>query len=274
MNQLIQARRIAYSIRDTLIQRLSETGYIGDTNLVSNDLKSHHSIDDIAIKAVMNELKDSKVAIYLEDEKKHVADGANYSIYIDPVDGSLNWDRGTGDPCIVIAMSDKIKISCLDDLNFAFVYGLRSGDEYWVEDNKAYYFCKLTQSKYEINSAQTVGVENMVGYFRPGYGMAERQLRRTLPLFYKVRDIRAMDNAGIEICEIARGAADLMIEARDGSDGFNLLAYPILKAAGGAIFTLTGADISSKPISLDNKYNYIALGNPSQIKEIISSIGE
>ncbi len=272
MNKLDQARRIAHLIRDSLIERLKETGYIGDTNLDSNDLKSHHVIDQIATEVAMKELKYSNVAIYIEGEKPHIPDNVDYSIYIDPVDGSLNWDRGVGDPCIVIAISNHKEISCLNDLNFAYIYGLRSEDEYWTENNSAYYLCHLTQKTHKIKTAQTTGIENMVGYFRTGYGMAKNQLQKTLPLFYKVKDIRAIDNSGMEICEIARGAADIMVEARDVSDGFNLIAYPILKAAGGGVFSLNGLDIGSQSIKLEEKYNYIALGNPNQIVEIVDYI--
>ncbi len=272
MDKLIQSRRIAYSIRDKLVEELSKAGYIGDTNLDSTDLKSHHSIDKVATKVILGELRKTNAAIYIEGEAPIIPDKPACSIYIDPVDGSLNWDRGVGDPCIAIAISDNEKINCLNDLNFAYVYGLRSGDEYWAEKGCAYYFCNLTQNTHKINAAKTSGINNMVAYFRTGYGMAKKQLQKTLPLFYKVKDIRAIDNAGIEICEIARGASDLMIEARDGSDGFNLIAYPILKAAGGALFSLDGLDLGLQSIKLEHKLNYIALGNPNQIKKIIENI--
>ncbi|WP_226577007.1 hypothetical protein [Microseira wollei] len=102
--------------------------------------------------------------------------------------------------------------------------------------------------------------------------MAKNQLEVSFPIFLLCRDIRAIDNAGMEICEIARNAADLMIEARKGSDNYNLLAYPILKYAGGILSDLSGNSLDELSLEEEQQVDYIACNNPQLFQETLAVI--
>jgi fructose-1,6-bisphosphatase/inositol monophosphatase family enzyme len=212
------------SIREPLYTRLRDTGFLGETLSDRNDLKSSHMVDDWARAAIRDILASYRCNVFVESIRTDISKQADFSLYVDPIDGSLNWDRGVGDPCVVIAISDKPTATCLDELTFGYVEGLRSGDIYYTKDHFVFMLNKIIGAEKQIRCSGPSRLSDATAYLRPGYSMAERQLKHTFPLFLLARDIRAIDNAGMEFCEIARGAADIMVDARNGSDFFNLLA--------------------------------------------------
>ncbi|MDZ7828762.1 MAG: hypothetical protein U5K33_04500 [Halofilum sp. (in: g-proteobacteria)] len=107
------------------------------------------------------------------------------------------------------------------------------------------------------------------GYLRAGYGGARRQLARTLPLYLGARDLRASDNAAIEFGEIARNAANFMVEARSLSDGFNLLAWPIVRAAGGVLRTLDGGDLPGQAFDPNASADYVLAGSEALAQDVV-----
>jgi len=254
-----------------LLERLNKIGYTGDVLSNTRDLKSAHEIDKAAVRAILRLLQDYNVNLFMEGFKGKMNEDADFSIFIDPVDGSLNWDRGVGDPCIVTAISSKNEDIRFKDMEFGYVEGFRSGDIYYTQNKKSFFISKLTGKRTQIMCKGVSDIKKATIYLRPGYGpgLAKKQVERTFPLFFLCKDIRAVDNAGMEICEIARNAADLMVEARNASDFYNVLAYPILKFAGGFLTDLDGFLLDNEPVNVDRRYDYIASNNKILLKKVV-----
>jgi fructose-1,6-bisphosphatase/inositol monophosphatase family enzyme len=78
----------------------------------------------------------------------------------------------------------------------------------------------------------------------------------------------------MEICEIARNAADLMVEARKASDLYNLLAYPVLKFAGGFLTNLDGSFLDNEIIDTYKQYDYIAVNNQILLEKTVNVLND
>ena len=259
-------KHISAQVKVALIDRLKATGFIGDKTTNPNDLKSTHEIDKVAISIITQELKRYRCNLFMESYAGTVHEDADFSIFIDPIDGSLNWDRGIGDPCIAFAISEKSKNIKFKELSFAYVEGLRSGDFYFTEDEKSFFVSKATGQRYQNTCEGNQRLSEAICYLRPGYSLAKPALEGSFPLFLECKDIRAVENSGMELCEIARNAADVMVETRGASDFYNLLAFPILRNAGGIICSLEGRDIGDTVIDVNATYDFIA-GNNKQLMD-------
>lgn len=267
-------KNISSRVKSELVNRLSKTGFIGESISNPNSLKSTHEIDNIAIKIIKDVLKDFNCNIFMESAVSGVKKDADFSVFIDPVDGSLNWDRGVGDPCIVIAISDKSKEIRFRDLLYAYVEGFRSGDIYYTRGDSSYFISKLTNKEVKIICKGNSKLSEATAYLRPGYDLAKNQFEGSFPVFLLCKDIRAIDNTGMEICEIARNAADIMVETRKMSDFFNLMAFPILRNAGGIICDLNGNRLDNQLMDVDKQYDYIACNNQKLLDETLKILGE
>lgn len=225
------------------------------------DLKSVHGIDVRAAAVVRRAFADFRCNVVIEGEAAQLDDDALFCVYADPVDGSLNWDRDIGDPAFVLAAAPGPRAACLDDLHFAYVEGLRSGDRYRATGEAAYHHSRLHGRERRLRTAAPRRLAESTGYLRAGYGGARRQLAATLPLYLAARDLRAIDNAASEFGEIARNAAHFLVEARGISDGFNLLAWPVVRAAGGVLRNFDGEDLAARPFEPAEALDYLLAGN-------------
>ncbi len=270
MDSLKLCQTIALAIKNQLHDDVKQQGFTGETMDDHSNLKSVHEIDKITAKIATTILEQYNCNIFIESVNDVIHDDAEFSIYIDPIDGSLNWERGVGDPCIVIALSSKSKINCLNDLNFSYVEGLRSNDVYYSDLKNAYFISGISNKLITIKATGVQHASQAVAYLRTGYSAAPQQLQYCKNLYPVVRDIRGFDNAAMELCEIARNAADVMVEARGISDFYNLLAYPILKTAGGYLTDLQGNDIGQQHLEFNAHYNYIACNNKQLLTSVIT----
>lgn len=255
------AASIASDVRTALLQP-SNPADSGESLADPADLKSTHDVDVRAAAIARRSLGDFNCNLVIEGEAAEFDPDAGFCVYLDPVDGSLNWDRGIGDPAFVLAVASGPRAGNLDDLHFAYVEGLRSGDRYRTAGETSFHYCGLTGREQQLRTAAPRCLADATGYLRAGYGGARRQLAATLPLYLHARDLRAIDNAGTEFGEIARNAAHFLVEARGISDGFNVLGWPLVRAAGGVLRALDGSDLGSAPFEPSAPLDYLLAGNP------------
>ncbi len=268
------AEQLSFKVKDLLLEVRKHTGYIGDTNLNPNHLKSCHAVDKPLHEYLCHFLKDHKANIFIESSQPVLREDAEFSLFIDPVDGSLNWDREIGNPCFVAAFSSKTNDVTYQDLEYGFVKNFRTNDVYQAKNGKSYYYSSLTDKQIEIKCQGQVDLKNARGCLRPGYSLATNQFAATAPLFLLAKDIRSEENTGIELCYIARDALDFIVEARKASDDFNLLAYPIIKNSGAIISDLNGAGFSGKIISQTGKQDFIVSNSKKLHYEILKQISD
>ncbi len=152
--------------------------------------------------------------------------------------------------------------------------GLRSGDVYYAKDGKAIYYNSILRREFAISAGEVSRLEESTGYIRLGYSGAEIQLRRLYPLLVQAKDIRGIENTGIELCEIAKNAADFLVEARGYSDFYNTLSFPILKASGGAMVNLDGVAFEDLPVDPTANVDFIACSNGQLLDRILKELNE
>ncbi|MFH1856391.1 MAG: hypothetical protein ABH836_04060 [Candidatus Omnitrophota bacterium] len=250
-------------------------------DLKKEDLKGKHGIDELLYKAIKKFIIENGVpaSVYIETEEPLIRDKADFSIFIDPVDGSLNRDLGVGDPAIAVTFSFKEKPKFID-ICYGYVYGLHSEDTYFTKGGKSY-FKRKASAAIEIQCDKFVKrLKDAILYYNDGYGgeFALNSLKRAgaLPLFVKHHN--AFDNTAMEICQICRGAAHLRVEARSyekdgrqrGSEHANMLAaFSIGKNAGLIVTDLNGAPLDEVYIDLDKPQDFICGCGPELLKETI-----
>lgn len=252
-------RRLAKEIRKVLIREMKSTSRTDEPR----EVKATHKIDELAYKILSNETQGLPIRIVIEGAKPINPEVASPTLFIDPVDGSRNWERQIGDPAFAMAFCTKEGKISFNDLSFCYVEGLRSGDQYYTLNGKALYKSKLLNQKaIKLPKRRAVKLENSLAYIKPGYSQAAKVIDFAKPLMIACKDIRAIDNSATDLCELARGACDFIIEARDLSDFHNLLAYPVLKATCCMLTDLKGNDLGNTTAIPDKIYDFMAFSSP------------
>jgi fructose-1,6-bisphosphatase/inositol monophosphatase family enzyme len=240
----------------------------------------------------------NEAIIYMENFKVTSPENPSCTIFIDPVDGSRSADQHIGAPCFMIAFSSKTDDIHFRDLQNCFVRGIHSGDSYFTFCSKAYYVPGGYSITFGNNGEVIVNKELVLNpikmshnperlkdatvIVRDGYGMREIVSKKIdHSILNAVKHTFSYDITGIELCYLASGRniVHLLVEARRhfqngkavGSDGYNLIPYPLIKAVGGNIYLLNGQsldDILYKPQEI---YDFIAGINPILVQEFVHS---
>jgi fructose-1,6-bisphosphatase/inositol monophosphatase family enzyme len=262
-------RRLAKEIRKVLIREIKSTSRIEEPR----EVKATHKIDEIAYKIIARETTGLPIRIVIEGAEPINPEINAPVLFIDPVDGSRNWERQIGDPAFAMAYTTSEGDLHFKDLSFCFIECLRSGDQYYTLNGKAFYKSKLLNQKAAKLPKRNVKVlKDSLAYIKPGYSQAAKAIDFAKPIMLACKDIRAIDNSASELCELARGATDLIIEARDLSDFHNLLAYPILKATGCIVTDLKGNDLGETKAIPEKVYDFMAFSSSELKEEVLKAL--
>jgi fructose-1,6-bisphosphatase/inositol monophosphatase family enzyme len=279
---------LSLHIRDVILQELSRfpSGNLRLLETQGTDLKGKHQADEQLYHALVDffSLQQLPANIYIESGTPLLyGKDAEFCIYIDPVDGSVNRDLGVGDPGIVIAYATG-NSPRFQDVFAGYVYGLRSQDTYYSAGGKSYYQPNDSTHAVEIFCDQRVRrIQDAILYYNDGYGkeFAMQAFHKAGILPFLVKHHNAFDNAGLEICQLCRGAAHLRVEARayqtkgrmKGSDHANILAaFAIGKGAGILVADLKGNSLDNTIIEVDRVQDFICASNEDLLQEALSLI--
>ena len=156
-------------------------------------------------------------------------ENADFFWIIDPLDGTSDFVRNTGEFSIMIGLVDNVGQSVL-----GVVFAPKLDEMYWAEKNKGAYLCqsgldlkfhqKIQVSKKSLKNGKILTSRNHLGEY-------EQQIAKK----YNMKQIPA-GSAGLKICWIARGDAELYINSSDKSGLWDTCAADIiLSEAGGFI---------------------------------------
>ncbi|TYQ16981.1 UNVERIFIED_CONTAM: hypothetical protein Cloal_3572 [Acetivibrio alkalicellulosi] len=270
------------------------------------DIKSEHKIDTFIVDCILSFIKQNYSYIYdnanIHMEDYQFSNNKDFiNLYIDPVDGSRSADLNIGDPCFMIAYSEKTKDVKFNDLKSCFIKGLKSNDTYFTYKNKGYYVpngfsykleedtVTLLTNKYSSilkpvkNNYKNITLSNCSVILRDGYGMrsiVEQKIDHSV--LNKVYHCFSHDITGIELCYTGscRGIAHIMVEARRHrkgnkmmvSDGFNLIPYPFVKSANCIITSLDGTPLDDVSYNPKDIYDFIACINNELLNEFLEYV--
>jgi len=248
-----------------------------------DNLKGKHHADEQVYLALSKYFAKAHLPadIYIESGAPlHCSGEAEFCVFIDPVDGSLNRDLGVGDPGVIIAYASGNKPR-FKEIFAGYAYGLYSGDTYYGSHGKAYYQPRDASVAREIRCDRSVTrLCDAILYYNDGYGraFARHSFRKAGILPFLVKHRNAFDNSGLEICQMCRGAAHLRVEARayaapdgmKGSDHANILAaFAMGKGAGLLVADLQGNALDDITIEVDAIQDFICATHEALLRETI-----
>jgi fructose-1,6-bisphosphatase/inositol monophosphatase family enzyme len=209
-------------------------------------------IDDAAEKACIQILNERKENLnVLSEECGFIDKGVEYTLVMDPIDGTYNAIRRIPFYSISLAVGKKR----LSDVKFGLVKNLASGDTFWAEKGKGAY---LNESPLKAKS-----FEQKDSLFSIYVG------RRATPRAYNVANIprraRALGCASLEMCLLATGSFDVYFlnysPSKYAMRVVDIAASTlILREAGGEVFNDT-YDILDMNFELNARSNVIAVGD-------------
>jgi len=188
--------------------------------------------EGIAARVVSEELGERLVPAHREPE---------YTLVMDPIDGSANLSMGIPYYCTSLALSKKTSNATFADIDAGAVAAVWGSTFYASKGKGAYYEGERLATKEHPEKPRYVLYSYGVGPI-PGGAIA---------LVEKKCFVRTLGSIALDMCFVAKGSLDAIIDTRDRISGYDIMASTlILKEAGGVITGLAGGDVSRLQVNV------------------------
>ena len=194
----------------------------------------------------------------LTEERGEVSLGSGapeYTVIIDPVDGSDNFTRGLGMTGFSVAAIPAGESLTIDNVLYGFVGHIFLKKIFTLKKGYGTY---CNGEKLTVSRQRDLRKSLISAYI---LGDRTAYLEKISPLLQQMTNMRCFGSAAYEICLVASGGIEAYIDIRNQLTPENFIAAaPMLQEAGGIITDERGEKLA--PIDrLDYGYNFVASGN-------------
>ena len=241
----------------TEARRIVGSGFGGDKTRL---------IDSISEKVVLRYLENEGLScVFIGEEYgvRRIGGSPKFYLIIDGVDGTNNAMRGIKFASASLAMSSS---EWINDLEAAVVIDLYNGGIYSAERREG--------AKYNGRSIKPSDIKSLEeAIVSVNITRSLNALRKITPITKRVRGLRALGSASLEICHVASGFLDAYIDLRGKLRTMDFAAgMLIIREAGGILLQPSGEEIPNIPLTEINRFSIIASANENIFDEIISLI--
>ncbi|MCD6512950.1 MAG: inositol monophosphatase [Thermoplasmata archaeon] len=202
--------------------------------------------EDIALKIIGNK------ANVLSEEAGFIDNGREYTIVIDPIDGTRNAIHGIPFFGVSVAIGKRM----LDDIEYGVVKNIPTGDTYTARKGKGAY---LNGKRIKVEKETEEPIYCLV----LGKSGNERTWR-----IASSHTIRAMGAAAVEMCLVASGSVQAYFMGRETLRVTDIAASTlIVREAGGEVYDIHGKVLDA-PLTLDVRTSVVAVAS-RKIMEVL-----
>ncbi|MCK4475205.1 MAG: hypothetical protein KAU16_00575 [Methanophagales archaeon] len=257
---------ISLEIRDSIRTYISGTEDYGEV-IVRRERDVTRKIDMFAEKALEKVLssRDLCARIISEELGDHVfpkGDEPKFTLIFDPIDGSTNAILGIPFFCSSIAYSPKVDHVTFDDIQASVVATIYGKTYYAVKGENAFVDGEKLPRKVKGKTKQVLSV----------YTYGADSIPESLIKFQKEAKnviVRVLGSIAAEICLVAEGVIDAVIDVRGLISGYDIAgAALILKEAGGTVTDLKGKELGNE-VGKTQNISLIAALEPEMYKSML-----
>ncbi len=164
-----------------------------------------------------------------------------YTLVMDPIDGSANLVLGIPYYCTSLALSKKSQGATFADIDAGAVAAMWGSTFYASKGKGAYYNGEPIKTKEHP-------IKPKYSIYSYGVGPIPKGV---VALQTEDCVVRTMGSIALDMCMVAKGSYDAIIDSRNRISGYDIMASAlILREAGGVITDYRGKDLASLPVSV------------------------
>jgi myo-inositol-1(or 4)-monophosphatase len=165
----------------------------------------------------------------------------DYTLVMDPIDGSANLVMGIPYYCTSLALSKKSHSATFADIDAGAVAAVWGSTFYASKGKGAFYNGERLATKEHPEKPRYVVYSYGVGPIPKG----------VIALVERKCFVRTMGSIALDMCFVAKGSLDAIMDTRNRISGYDIMASAlILKEAGGVITDYGGGDMSGLPVNV------------------------
>jgi myo-inositol-1(or 4)-monophosphatase len=214
------------------------------------------AIDAAAERAILRHFEGSRIV----SEEAGIHGEGEFTVVVDPIDGSLNAKRGIPFFSISIAVADG---ETMDDVFFGFVYDFGTGEEWTARRGEGAFLngaplTELPKDELEILSFEATTLAYVNERAAAFAGLAHR--------------LRIMGSLAISLCHLAAGRVDGVVSLK-AARSVDIAAAQLLVRERGIVIELPDAPpFGAAPLDLEGRSRVAAAGNDQLCARLVDAL--
>ena len=263
---LREAGERVQGVRDRLVLSREGVERLGEGAGGDVTMRIDQEAEDEIIDAVMQKGGDVRIVAEEHGESGGTGtSGARWTVIIDPIDGSSNFEKQIPFYCTSIAVLDG---ATLASASHALVRNLENGDTYYSEAGT-----RSTKNGQEIRTSEVQELQRAV----VGIDISKTSLPIVRSVSGLIASVRRQVHFGanaLEACFMAEGRIDGFVDIRHRMRVMDLAgAYLIARQAGAHFTDERGAPLNPR-ISVKERFSVIGAANPVLHERILAKLGD
>ena len=257
---LKEAGERVQSVRDRLVTSQTGAERVGEGAGGDTTMRVDKEAEEEIIEVVRQK---GDVRIVAEEFGESGSVDSRWTVIIDPIDGSSNFERQIPFYCTSIAV---LEGKTLDDASHGLVRNLINGDTYYAE--AASY---ATKNGSEIRSSQVSELREAV----VGVDISRSSLAMVASLNHLVSSVRRQVHFGanaLETCFLAEGKIDGFADVRGRIRVMDMAAAYLIAKQAGAVFSDRQGQFLHPAISVKERFSIVGAGNKTLHDRIIERL--
>jgi len=241
-------------VRQVILQSSRDESARKVTRRKTTDLT--RKIDEIAEEEAVEYLQDRGLSVYLVSEEtgaKVIGGEPEIAVVLDPLDGTMNFVNSIPFYAVSAALGVYRKSMTVQDLTLGVVRDVVNGDVYSAVKGQGAY-----HNRKKITSDRGRPLTGAVVSF---YSYGIRELPIQVGGLQELTRFRTLGSAALEICYVAAGKLDAMLDVRGYMRTVDFAAGMIILEEAGGIVTDIEGDKIARNLEDQSGVSLIAAGN-------------
>ncbi len=187
-----------------------------------------------------------------------------YLAIIDPIDGSINLERGIPLSSIGVSVVPYKDAMTSDDIEISMIDSLFTNETFTAITGKG-----VTRNGIRIRPSATVKLQDAIISCNTKKTWDQDYLKRTMSTISAVQDLRRTASPLLDLCWTAAGFIDGMVDLRDMLPIIHLCGTHMVFEAGGFVFDKNDNRFC-EPIEPNKMMNFVAASNEALARQILA----
>jgi len=258
MKAIKAARRVVHENLTSASELTGSTNPFGDETLVL-DIKAEDTI--------IETLHESSISMAILSEERGLISGPEkpeYLIVADPVDGSANLERGIPLCSIGVSAIPYSDRMMTDDTEISIIDSFFTEETYTAVSGKG-----VKRNGRSVKVASPTSLDEAIISYDTKKKWDKRFSDSTVSVLSAVRDMRRSASNLLDLCWVASGSLDAMVDLRDILPIVHVSGTHMVFEAGGFVVDRMG-DRLNLPIKLEQRMSFVAASNEKTARGILN----
>ncbi len=265
MNMEKILKEAAESAKELVLSNLTQADQLtGTTNPFGDETLVLDKMCEEIIIETLAESGESFLVLTEEQGEIFLAENPDYIAVVDPIDGSANLERGIPLCCVGIATLPYSENPSAKDVEHSIIISFFTDETFTASKIRG-----VKRNGNSVSVRPPAPMRETIISYDTNDSQNQEFLQKSMRTIHAVRDIRRTASNLLDLCWVASGGLDAMIDLRGILPIVHVSGTHMVEEAGGYVMGVNGQRLVL-PIDMSETMSFVAASNAKLAEDILS----